>query len=199
MAIDSAIFDNLVVEKTADGIKKLMPGVELAAINTRSAVLFDKQADLFVEADGKISVPGAILDVLKQQQATHLILITKHREESRIQFNNGVVTGDARLEGLGFFIDGAFATRSTAAVGRGKGYIAPYSYIKMRLISVTNLAVEGSQVVLASRPFSSARAQESDDPWEAMTAAEKVQCMVDLLGREISTAVPNLLQTRAGR
>ena len=81
VAISNAVFDDAAVSAIAEAVRKIDPKAELAAINTRSAVLFEKQRELFAQSGEKILIPDAILTALKNQNASHLFLLTKRRDD----------------------------------------------------------------------------------------------------------------------
>ena len=140
-----------------------------------------------------MTIPDAIRTALQNEKATHLILITKHRDEAQFQFANAS-DGTGMLEGLGFYLDGATDTYSGATGDAGRGYIAPYVYAKVTLIDVQTSKVIKKQTIKASMAISSARAQENlASPWAALSSAEKVSAINRLIQREIARVVPKLL------
>ncbi len=195
VAIEEPVFDNIALRATVDAVRATRPAAELAAINTRSPVLFEKQRDLFVENNEVLSVPDAILaalQALQAQQATHLILITKHRDETKIQMAN-ITDGAGRLEGLGFFLDGSTETRDASTGLVGRGYISPYAYFRIALIELPSRKIVSRRNITATMPFTSGRAPTGDDPWTALTPTEKVQAIEVLIKREIARLLPSML------
>ncbi len=190
--IEEPIFDSIALRATVDAVRATRPAAELAAINTRSPVLFEKQRDLFVENGDVLSVPDAILGALQAQQATHLILIAKHRDETKIQLTN-IADGAGRLEGLGFFLDGSTETRDAETGHTGRGYISPYAYFRLTLIELPSRKIISRRNITATMPFTSGRAASGDDPWTALTPTEKVQAIEALIKREIARVLPGML------
>ncbi|MEO8103571.1 MAG: hypothetical protein ABI790_13670 [Betaproteobacteria bacterium] len=193
-AIQDAVFDNAATTAAGEAVRKIIPGAELAYLNSRSTVLFEKQRELFAEKNGVMSIPDAIRDALKKEKATHLILITKYGDEAQFQFVNAP-DGTGMLEGLGFYLDGATGTFSTDEREAGRGYIAPFVYAKVTLIDVQTSRVIRNKTITASLTISSARAQENlTSPWLALSAAEKVSAMNRLIQRELARTIPLLLK-----
>lgn len=192
-ATDDGIFDTMAVRVTGEAIRQTRPGADLAVLNTRSPALFARQRELFDERDGVISIPQPILEALAAQGANRLILITKFRDDTR-QLLTGSAAADDRLEGLGFFLDGTAITKDAATGSTGRGYISPFTYFKLTLVDLPSRKVLGSRAVARSEPFSAARAPSGDDPWAALSSAEKIQAIEALLRREIARALPQVLE-----
>jgi hypothetical protein len=191
IGIDTPVFDSIAVSATADVVRRIQPNAELAAINTRSAVLFEKFRTLFAETGNTMAIPEAILEVLKEQQATHFILITKHRDNGRLRFAN-MAENAGRLEGLGFYLDASSITRNNVTLDLAKGYIAPYVYMRISLVDLKSMQVVKRQTVTASSVFSPEANRGSANPWNALTSAEKVRALDVLIRREITRVVPML-------
>ncbi len=194
IAIADAVFDNAAVSAVADAVRKLKPNAELAAINTRSTALFEKQRELFEQRGDTIQIPDAIRAALKNQGATHLFLITKRRDDAQAQFLNGLSDGKGRLEGLGFYLDGSIETKVASTGEGGRGFIAPFAYLNVALIEVASSKVIKTEKITASSPISAGRAQKDiGNPWEALSSVEKVRLVNLLIERELGRVVPELM------
>lgn len=194
LPVEDPIFDNSAINAAGNAIRKAIPRAELAVLNTRSAVLFEKQRDLFTDSNSVMTMPGAIVDALKAQQATHLMLITKHRAEAQLHFA-GNSDGYGRLEGLGFYLDGSMLTSSASVGATGRGFIAPFVYVNVTLIDLKTMKILKRQAITASNTVSSARAQESNQsPWLALTASEKVNIIDRIVQREVGRTALEIMQ-----
>ena len=194
LAILDPVFDNTAAMAAGEAVRKVIPRAELAILNSRSPVLFEKQRDLFDEKGGVMGIPDAIRTALQNEKATHLILITKHRDEAQFQFI-GSSDGAGLVEGLGFYVDGATDTRRGDTGEAGRGFIAPFVYAKVTLVDVQTSKVIKRQTIKASMAISSARAQENQaSPWTALSSAEKVSAINRLIQREMARVVPLLLK-----
>ena len=195
VAISNAVFDDAAVSAIAEAVRKIDPKAELAAINTRSAVLFEKQRELFAQSGDKILIPDAILTALKNQNASHLFLLTKRRDDASAQFAKGNSDGKGRLEGLGFYLDGSVATKVLETGDGGRGFIAPFVYIDIALIEVATSKVLRKEKVVATKPVSSGQAvKDVGSPWDALSSADKVRIINTIIQQEITRVVPELLK-----
>jgi hypothetical protein len=192
--IKDPVFDNAVATAAGQAVRAVFPAAELAILNTRSPILFEKHRDLFEEKGGVIAIPDAIRGALANEKATHLVLITKHRDNAYFEFTNAN-EGSGMLEGLGFYLDGAMETKRSDTSESGRGYIAPYVYAKVTLVDVKTSKVIAKQTIKATMTISSARAQQNlATPWAALSSAEKVNAINRLIQREMARVVPLLLK-----
>jgi hypothetical protein len=193
--VNNPVFDNSAVSAVATAVRKIDPKAELAAINTRSAVLFEKQRSLFEQSGDKILIPDAIREALKAQSATYLFLITKRRDDASVQFVEGFSDGKGQLEGLGFYLDGSIRTKVSETGASGRGFVAPYAYINIALIDVASSRVIKKEKVTVSNPVSAGAAEKDiGNPWAALSSADKVRLVDLLVRREIERVVPELMK-----
>lgn len=196
--IAEPVFDTSAVTAAAKAIARVQPKAELAAINTRSALLFDKQRSLFVDDNGVLSMPDAIRDAVRAQGATKLVLILKYREDALFKFATGTRDGAGKLEGLGFYVDGTWATRTLDEESNtyriGQGFIAPYAYISVTLADFPSGVIRGRRNMTGSFMAGAGRAERDiGEPWNALSSADKVRLVNRLVEREVGAAVEELI------
>lgn len=188
------VFDGAVVLAIARAAAQRVPGAQFSALNTRSPSLFKDQHERFPINGNKLAWPSAIGDALSAQGATHLILVTRHRAATRIEFLDAD-TGSGSLEGLGFFVDGTLKVQDVDSQTEGTGFVAPYVYVRLALIEVASGQVLRTQTVTAASPVpATRRAAGIGNPWEALSPVEKVNAIRSLIAREMARAVPQLFQ-----
>lgn len=186
------VFDSAVVLATAQAAAQRVPGAQFSALNTRSPSLFKDQHERFPIIGNTLAWPVAIGEALSAQGATHLILVTKHRAATRIEFLDAD-TGSGSLEGLGFFVDGTLKVRDADRKTEGTGFVAPYVYVRLALVEVASGQVLRTQAVTAASPVPSTRRDAAvGNPWEALSPVEKVNAIRSLIAREMARAVPLL-------
>ncbi len=192
VAIEDPVFDQTAIRATANALLTLDAKAEVAALNTRNKTLFDQQRDLFAESGGRIAIPEAIKGAMKAEQATHLILITKHTDLVEIKHAN-LWDGAGKLTGLGFYLDGSIQLRSNVDGKISNGFIAPFAFFKMTLVDPSS-QILGQKFVKASIPIGAARSKVSNsDQWGALSGKEKVAVINDLITDEITKAIPELM------
>jgi lipoprotein NlpI len=202
VAIADPIFDNTAVQAAAKAVRKEFPIAEVAALNSRSKVLFDDQHALFEVSGEVMSMPDAIKAALREQHATKFVLIGKQRDDANFEFANGIFSGRGKLEGLGFFLDGTTGTASVDPVtGKisqsAKGFIAPYAYIQVVLVDFPSCHVQGKRKINGYTLAGSGRAEsDHDHPWDALSPAEKARHINQLVERKVAKAVRELVSNK---
>ncbi len=188
--VSTPVFDNTAISAAADAVyPQLAAGASVATLAVPTPDSGFDPARLVV--DGAVSRSNALVTALRENGFTHLLAITKHRGTARLQLA-GETVGGGHLQGIGFYIDNEFWTTRSDTGEMGKGFIAPYAYIRLLLINVESLEIQGDKAITASAVRSSARNKAGFDPWGAMTAEEKVSMLQSLLKQHVSAAVPML-------
>lgn len=198
VAMTDPVFDSVAVSAVATAVRLADAKAELAAINTRSQLLFDQQRTLFEVSNGVMAMPDAIRNALRDQGATKLVLIGKHRDDASFKFATGYSDGAGKLEGLGFYLDGTWRTVTRDALTGnslgGQGFIAPFAYLQVTLVDFPSGRVIGRKLVTAAIMAGAGRAQQDiGEPWNALTSAEKVRLINRLIERELAVAVRELI------
>ncbi len=189
------------IELQDDGLERSVLRAALRAINEAKAGravpllindgrLYRDQADL-VGAD-RAQLPDTLLQTLRAQQATQLLLVTKHRDAARMQ--TGVQHfGSGRVEGLGFYIDRVTPLRQVNSAKESIGYLAPHVYVRVSLIDVADGKLLGTRTVTASQVITAHRVDSGADPWNLLDSAGKVKAIDTMIARELAPALRALL------
>ena len=191
------VFDQAAAKAIDDALRRIgtrSPPVLLAA---SSPSVFSEQRSFF---DGSRVVLGDAMSAsLKSAGATHLLLVTKHRGETRIDAHKGTESvgsvGSGYLEGIGFYIDRQLPTTRGDTRQQANGFLSPYVYAKVTLIDVASATVMQEEVVTASRFISAARSADSD-PWAALCADQKAGLLRRLIVDELERVVPLLVSPK---
>lgn len=152
LPIADAVFDNTAISSAGEAIRRSIPKAELAALNSRSPVLFDRQRGCSWKRTRSCRCRTRSWDAIRAQQATHFVLISKHRDEARLQFY-GNSDGGGRLEGLGFYLDGGTVVTDSSSGESGRGYIAPFAYFSVTLADAKTMKIAVANRLLPLPPF----------------------------------------------
>lgn len=198
VALDTPLFDASAMQAASKAIRKIAPAADVVQLNSRSAVLFEKQRTLFEIQDNRMALPEPIRDAVKAQGASHFLLIAKHRADPDFKFVDGTVDGrNEMLEGLGFYLDGTQQISSFDKdhnrVGVGRGFIAPYVHVSATLVEFPSGRVLGRKLIAENLLAGSGRSGgDINEPWLAMTSAEKVRWLNHLIEKHLGDAVEML-------
>lgn len=155
----------------------------------RAPAMFENQDHLF--AKGNFVLPPELATPLAQSRATHLLLLTKHRGETRVVVD-GLSYGSGRLEGLGFYLDDGVTTKASQTGEEGLGLIAPFAYFRASLIDLASMRVLASEVITRTEGISGALAKQGYGAWQALGEEAKVALLAKLLDVELERVVPAL-------
>jgi hypothetical protein len=191
VALTDTVFDDAVLLATEAVLRRVAPGAATALLSTSGPATYAESRRWLSER--KFVAPKWLADALKAERATHLLLVTKHRAEAKLQFV-GEVGGAGSLEGLGFYIDRLHPTLRADTGARGIGFLAPYAYFGISLIELSSGTLLRQHRATASRGISAADSKEGFSPWDVMSNTEKISFLKQLIGDEIEKSLPALLQ-----
>lgn len=200
--LDTPIFDQAVAQTAARILQQARPGALVSQLNTRSPVLFERQSELFEVKQGVLGMPGPILDAAIGQSANRLLVVRKFRTEPRFRFVDGVIDGrNEGVEGLGFYLDGTQIVNSYdekhQRVATGRGFIAPYVHVEVLLAELPSGKLLGRKTVAANVMAGSGREESSiNEPWLAMSSADKVRWLTRLIEKDVGDAMMAILRER---
>ena len=141
----------------------------------------------------KVTIPDDLLGALRERKSSHLLVFTRHRDDADLRFL-GSRDGTGPLEGLGYYVDHHTEVRRIEAKQVGLGYLASFTHFRATLIDVATSQVVGTAATRANIVTSAVGAQTaSTHPWDALTPAQKMNQLRDLVIREVQRLVPEVL------
>ncbi len=189
LKMSSPVFDRVALIAVNDVFKQSRPPMT-SILLAPSSSLYAAQAQFF---DGsKFLVPAELDATLKAQQATHLLLITKHRAASKVRFADTVV-GSGRLEGLGYYVDHELAVKRVDTADTGVGFLAPYAYFMVSIVDLGSSAVIGSLPVTATHTITPAGVNGVINPWDVLTSDQKMDLLKEMVKEQVTLAVGKLV------
>jgi hypothetical protein len=189
MKLSNPAFDRVALLAVNDILKQSAPG-NAPVLLAPTAALYAGQGQMI---DGMRFKPTAELQAaLKAQGATHLLLISKHRDNVTVQLTGGTV-GSGKVEGLGFYLDHHITLARTDSGATGEGFMAPYTYFAMSLVDLQSNAVVKSWPVTATRIVTPANAKDAVHAWDVLTSEQKMDVLKDMLNEQVKLALGKLL------
>lgn len=189
--IPDATFDRSALIVASESLKQIDGNAQVALFAPKAPELFEQHERFFEGA--KAMLPGSIGEELKKAGMTHLVLFTKHRADARLLLADSTNAGTGKLEGLGFFVDRMLLTHDANTGEQAQGTLAPYVYVKLSLVDLASASVLQAQPMTVSRIVAARQAQRVSEPWDALSAAEKVSVLREMLERETRRVMPALL------
>lgn len=182
--------DKIVLAAVGRAIETAEPGARPALLAVGPSALHQQPERLF--DNGAIALPGNLVDAIEAARATHVVLVTKHRAPARIALEQMHV-GVGSLRGLGYYVDRSTALRMVESGQTGTGMLVPYAYLRLTLADAQSGAVLRQRTLTATRPYAVAADTRATDPWDLLTATEKVERLRRLLDRHIAAELPALI------
>ena len=131
---------------------------------------------------------------LKQSNATHLLLITKHRGETYFPKVNGF-HGSGKLHGLGFFVDLITPLIIPETGKMGAGFLAPYAYITVSVVDAETASIVSQKSIKQTSVWSGAHTGALN-AWDGLTAAQKLKALQDTVRDAVVSGLPGVLETQ---
>lgn len=191
--IVEGVFDKSALLAANGALKALDPESKPVLLFARERTLYEAQNKMLDSGGKTVDLMEHLRGLLAGTGATHLILLTKLRHGARLKMHDATV-GSGTLEGVGFYIDSSMPTQSAKTGESGTGIIAPFAYFRIELIDMARGQVVNEDRVVESTTVSS-RNTTAQHAWNALSGAQKVRVLQDLVTRETTRVIPKLVQT----
>lgn len=189
MPIPNGTIDRAALSLVKVKLAALEPQARISTFQPLDSDVFDNRQGF---TEGSLAgVPPDLTSALRQQGSTHLVLLTRQQADAAVSFDQGKV-GSGRMEGLGFYIDNMTEVDRTGQVN-GRGFLAPFVYIRATLIDVASGRVLRSRVHLRSTPVPASSGATTSNPWDALDSAQKVRMLTGMLDEALDAVIPPLL------
>ena len=183
-----------------DDLEKAVLRSALSAINQTKAgkavpLLFNDSASYSWQSRAgegdTANIPARIRTPLEAQKATHLLLVSKHRGEARMDAGISKL-GTGAVEGIGFYIDRVTNLTNVETRNSARGYLAPYFYVRVSLIDLRDNKVQKSKLVMASDVVDGI-GKAGADPWNFLDNAGKMKAITDLIEKDCLPVMKEIL------
>lgn len=195
IALTDRALDNMALVAASNAIKRFDTHAAVLLLASNDPKLYELQDRLFAREDQAAAVLESVRAMLQGQKATYLVLITKNRDEAALRLQNSYA-GSGRIEGLGFYLDATVRIKDTKSGAIGRGFIAPFAYLKLILVDATTMAVIREQVAEASTSQATAHVPGTLNPWDALTREQKVAALKYVLDKAVAQGIPEVLRAK---
>lgn len=172
--------------------KAVRPQLDVVLLRASDSTVHALQDDVVAGKRDQRELLSAIAPLARRAGATHLVLFTKSRGDARIQMVDGSI-GSGFIEGLGFYIDRWSQVRRIDSGDADVGILAPFAYFKAVLVELDGLKVVAEETSHVARALYSKDAKSQIDPWDYLSATEKVQALASMSGEGLQKMVPRVL------
>lgn len=190
VALTTPAIDNAMVLAVDREVTRVAPGAKTVLLAARSPELFAVQSRALDAGDGVERILDALRPVVAKADATHLLLVTKHRSDARLRVHDGAI-GAGQIEGVGFYIDPTMPLENREKRERSEGFIAPFAYYMVSLVDLKSGRIVAERRATESQAIGS---QASITPWQSMSADEKVRMLTGLMQSGVQRVVPEILK-----
>jgi hypothetical protein len=147
--------------------------------------------------DGRqVALPGKVVDALIDGRASHLLLLTKMRGAARVPLYD-TTTGVGSVQGIGFYVDPdlRLIMRSEGATAghTADGVLAPFVYVRLSLVDVQSGEVVREELVREMRSYATASNPKASNPWDVLSAEEKVDVLRKMIDQSVGEATAKLV------
>jgi hypothetical protein len=182
------------LEKTSllaihQALKKLDPDSKPVLLFAQDGRIYTGQEKMLDEGGSSLHMLEYVRGLLKGQDVTHLILVTKLRHAAQIQLARSTI-GSGMLEGLGFYVDPYLRVINPTTLDFGRGLVGPFAYFKVSLVDLTQGTVVTEERVVASTSAGVAEFKDGSDPWAGLSAETKVKLLQGLIRNNMARVIP---------
>lgn len=182
------------LEKTSllaihQALKKLDPDGKPVLLFAQDGRIYTGQDKVLDAGGSSLNMLEYVRGLLKGQDVTHLILVTKLRHEAQIQLARSTV-GSGMLEGLGFYVDPYMRVINPRTLETGRGFVGPFAYFKVTLVDLAAGAVVKEERVVGSTSAGVAEFRDGSDPWAGLSSEMKVKLLQGLIRGEMARVIP---------
>jgi hypothetical protein len=190
--LGAASLDRAMLLAVDEAVRRADPSAKPILLAPKDPRLYEA-ALKSLDDGGTAAVFQAVRPVLATTQATHLVLVTKHRHRAMLRLRDGHV-GSGFLTGLGFYVDHGSPTKGSSVdmSDSERGFIAPYTYFNVALIEIATGRIVAERYVVGSN----AHVVESGtigNAWKSLSDEAKDAQLTSLIKEEAARVVPLVL------
>jgi len=181
--------DRYVLQAVERAVRTQDRGATVAMLALPGSPLYDRPERAF---DGRqVALPGAVVDALIAQRASHLLLLTKLRGDAALPLYD-TTTGVGTVSGIGFYVDPDLRLRNLESGQASYGVLAPFVYVRLSLVDVQAGEVAREEQVRAMRAYATHHNPRADGPWNVLDPAEKIEALRKMIDQSIGEATVRL-------
>jgi hypothetical protein len=188
-------FDLITLRTARETLRQALPGTRVELFQSPAAMTPAEQRAL---ADGaaRAELPGWLVKTLDANKLTHLLLVTRTRGSIGAKTSDGVDIGRGPVEGIGFYMDTLYTMKNTSTGALSTGLLAPYTQIRFTLMDAMSGDIVNTYDVRESYAYASPEVKAAADPWNFMSAGDKVKALRELVELGVKRGVQEVLKKK---
>jgi hypothetical protein len=188
-------FDRIALRSAREKLQEALPSARVELFVSPTAMTPAEQRGL---ADGALraELPGWMVKTLEQNKLSHLLIITRHRGAINASTDDKFDIGRGTVEGIGFYLDTLYTLVNSSTGALSTGLLAPYTQIRLTLMDAMSGDIVTTYDVRESYAHASAEGKPAADPWNFMSAEEKVRSLRALVERGMQRGMVEVLKKK---
>ena len=188
--LGSASMDGAVLATVKDIVTEKLPGSTVSLALIREPAVYEAEEEVLGVSRDTQALVDALQPVLGQIRSRRLVLVSKIREPVDVHFADVYNDRPGVLEGLGFYLDPSKRIQNTSTFERSVGYVGVFAHFRVSLVDQQDHRVLDEERVTEVWPVR----DERKDPWDSLTAEQKVAMMKSTVTAQLRKVLPRLLE-----
>ena len=201
VALNDSSLDDFAVRVADAVIRKARPSATINMLRAGDPSLYAMR-DTWLDSDS-INAQTLVSMVAKlspPSPTARLLLIAPHRDELDLRTGESHLFTGSKIAGLGFYVDQQTRMRSgnETNMETGRGFLGLFANFQLILINLQTNAVEAYEKIAVGTTRAASRAADKN-PWNAISAEQKIQVLQGLMKHEIERALPGMVSAASAK
>ena len=185
--VEDASLDRVAMSAAEAEIERVQPGAKVFQAAIRDKRLFALQEGLLTDSAESRDLRVAMLGLLANHGATHLLLVTKRRSAAAFKIQQATI-GRGFLSGIGFYVDTVTNLVYDGSSQQSPGFLAPYAYLSVSLVEAASLRSLKSAAAQETSMSLTIDTKDAVRAWDALTAPQKIDALAAVIKSGVARA-----------
>jgi len=123
--------------------------------------------------------------------ATHLVIVAPYRAPPALRVDRGVI-GSGHVAGIGLYVNRFQRMRDVGTTDSEHGYLGLFANLRVAIVDARSRAIIAEETTATGFVYGAVHAADGD-PMNALTTAQKIAGLQDLLQQALAATLPGLL------
>jgi len=189
-------FDTIVLREVRTLLPDAVPQARLSLFRATQPLTATEQREIAAGAR-RGELPAWIGQAIEQQRLTHVLLVTRARDDVKLPSFEGHAIGRGQIDGIGFYVDPSFQYRDIETGVISNGALGAHTLVDLQLMEVRSAEIVRSQRIAEQLLVSDKEHRAEADPWKYLTPAQQVDLLRKMLERNLRRLLPAVLKPAA--